>query len=233
MDDVARLRARVEELESRLHRFAHDSNNLLTCILGHASVLEATADPASEVRETAIVIGKAAERAAELTRQLRQADTGGGWLPVDVHQAIREVGELLRGAVSGPIRIAYELAADQALIVGDPGQIHQMLLNLAMNAAEAMPEGGDLTFGTCAGPGDAELAIEVRDTGRGVPPDLRERIFEASFSTKAGGAAGMGLAIVRAIVDAHGGRIEVAGEQGGGTTVRLRLPRQAPKAAGA
>jgi len=230
MDEVARLRARVAELESRLNRFAHDCNNILTNILGHSSLLEATSDPGSEAHDTARVIRRAAERAGELTRHLREPN-GGERRAVDLHETLREVGALLGGAAGSHIRIHYEFDGDKGLVGGNPGQLHQMLLNLAMNACEAMPGDGDLVFATR--PRDEELVVEIRDTGRGIPIEYRERIFEPSFTTKPGKGAGMGLAIVHAIVDGHGGRVEVESEPGQGTTVRLRLPRQIPRAAGA
>ena len=252
---VVRLREseQTEALEERLRQaqkleaigtlaggVAHDFNNLLTGILGYTWLLKQSAAPAGEVYKAATVIENAAERAAELTRQLLDFARRGRHeeVPVDLEGLVREVTELLGRTLDKAIAVHLDLRAGHPLVLGDPGQLHQTLLNLAINARDAMPAGGELFFETYLladarvprrahprlRPG-SHLVLTVRDTGHGIPPQQLARIFDPFFTTKEQGqGSGMGLAIVYGIVQAHGGAIEVESQAGHGATFRIYLP---------
>lgn len=209
---------------------AHDFNNLLGGILGHASLLEATAAE-EEVRESAAIIRKASERAVELTQQLLHysGNQPQRFQAVNLHDTIREVASLVAPEPASRIRVRQRLEAAEAVVSGDPGQLHQMILNLAVNARDAMASGGELTFETSvphAGPGVAPtVCVCVRDTGPGVAAELRDKIFEPMFTTKsARGGSGMGLYVVKRVATAHGGRVEIGPGGGAGAEFRVYLP---------
>src|SRR4029453_5181167 len=208
---------------------AHDFNNLLTGVLGYAELLaEGRCSPA-EVAEAARVIGEAARRGAELTSQL----LGFGLQTplrneaVDVHEVIGEVVRLLSRTLARSVSIQLDLAAPRSPVRGDPGQLQQVFLNLALNARDAMPEGGTLVFATESVPESAppRIAVAVRDTGVGIPELLHERIFEPFFTTKQSEkGSGMGLSVVYGIVQSHGGSISLESEVGTGTRLEVQLP---------
>jgi len=221
---------------------AHDFNNLLTAILGYAQLLKMK--PGSDrVCEIASTIEDAGERASELTRQLLGFARRGKFLttPVDLHMLVAEVIRLLSRTLNKNIRIVEQLQSDRAWILGDAGQLQQTVLNLAVNARDAMPTGGVLTlrsytielaehfcerhWGIRPGP---YVILEVCDTGCGIPTDIQDRIFEPFFTTKEQGkGTGMGLAMVYGIVRNHGGFIQVESELGRGSTFRVFLPKLA------
>jgi signal transduction histidine kinase len=252
---IVRTRAReqAEMLEERLRQaqnlkaigtlaggVAHDFNNLLTGILGYTWLLKQSADPGGEVYRAATVIENAAERAAELTRQLLGFARQGKHqeIALDLHALVREVTALLGRTFDRAIAIRLELEAGRSLLCGDPGQLHQALLNLAINARDAMPKGGELRLSSTVVPDGrvprsahprlgrgAHILLEVADTGSGIAPADLPRIFEPFFTTKAQGkGSGMGLAMVYGIVQDHSGAIEVESRLGKGTTFRLYLP---------
>ena len=220
---------------------AHDFNNILTGILGYAEILKMGSPSPEKVQKAAQVIGAGAQRAARLTEQLLGFARRGKHLNVrvDLNSVIRKVMEVLGRTVDAKIQIQDDFGAEGgALVLGDPAQIHQVILNLAFNAVEAMPDGGTLTFGTQrvrldAAQGHAHggmapgayLRVTVADTGHGIPPEVRERIFEPFFTTKERGkGTGMGLAMVYGIVKNHGGFIDLQSAPGQGTTFSLTLP---------
>lgn len=234
-----RYRSALQALETREANFrlftrslAHDFNNLLGGILGHAGLIQLSAESNPEVQESATVILKAAERARELVTQLLDSTRPdlGQFLTVDLHDTIREVAGLVKGIAPASIRISFDFRADTAATFGDPGQLHHLILNLALNARDAMPDGGELTFETTS---TAEpcpsIQIVVRDTGTGIPEELRTRIFEPSFTTKGGSrGSGMGLAIADRIVQHHGGRLDVESRVGHGSAFVVTLPLRQP-----
>ncbi|MBI3683827.1 MAG: response regulator [Acidobacteria bacterium] len=236
------LRQRVEELEAQLAQsqkllaigslaggVAHDFNNLLTAILGYASLLREDASVGPQVLEALDVIEKAAERASQLTGQLLGFVRRGGprRVRVDVHQTLGEVAELLRHTIDKSIRIETRFDAGASHVPGDPSQIYQVFLNLALNARDAMPDGGTLTLATT--PAAGMVRVSVMDTGAGIPLHIRDRIFEPFFTTKdPGKGTGMGLTVVQSIVRSHGGRIEMECESG--TRFHVDLPLSAAQA---
>lgn len=219
---------------------AHDFNNLLAGILGYASMLKAEPSAGDRVLKAADVIEKAAERAAQLTRQLLGFARKGKHqnVPVNVHDTVQDVVTLLSRTIDKNIRITQSLKARTPFVLGDPGQIEQVILNLALNARDAMPDGGDLVFETGAveiSHAEAEalqdisagryMCMSVSDTGQGIPEEVRARIFEPFFTTKAQGkGTGMGLAMVYGIVNNHGGTIKVKTELGKGTKFTIYFP---------
>ncbi|MCS7027022.1 MAG: ATP-binding protein [Bryobacteraceae bacterium] len=236
------LRRRVEELEAQLAQqqrllaigslaggVAHDFNNLLTAILGYASLLKE--DPATppHVLEAVDVIEKAAERASQLTGQLLGFARKGEpkRVRVDLHQVLLEVVELLRHTIDKSIRIETVFDASDAWVMGDPGQLFQVFLNLALNARDAMPEGGILTLQTALM--DSRVQASVIDTGVGIPKAIRDRIFEPFFTTKgAQQGTGMGLTVVQRIVKSHGGQLEFDCDHPPGTRFHIFLPLAHP-----
>jgi signal transduction histidine kinase len=224
---------------------AHDFNNLLAAILGHADLLAMEATPGSEVEEAARTISQAAQRAAELTRQLLAFARLGQHRQerVDLHALVTEATTLLGRTLDKSIRIETRLLAPEHHVLGDPGQLTQVIVNLAVNARDAMPEGGTLsletsarraaTAGGASGPPAGEwLELEVRDGGIGIPPQHLERIFEPFFTTKPEGrGTGLGLATVYGIVKAHGGEVRVESRPGQGSRFTVRLPLAAGAAA--
>ncbi len=220
---------------------AHDFNNILTGILGYAEILKMGPPSPEKVQKAAQVIGEGAERAARLTEQLLGFARRGKHLNVrvDLNSVIRKVMDIIGRTVHTEIQIRDDFqAAGGASVLGDPAQIHQVILNLAFNAVEAMPDGGTLTFGTQRVRLDGEqgrahggiapgayLRVTVAASGHGIPPEVRERIFEPFFTTKERGkGTGMGLAMVYGIVKNHGGSIDLESAPGRGTTFSLTLP---------
>ena len=224
---------------------AHDFNNLLAAILSYAGfVAEELADRPS-VRADAEQIQAAAQRAAKLTRQLlifsrrESAETE----VLDLNVIIADMRGLLSTSIlsasaTGNTELRIGPVAHLAAIVGDRGQMEQVLLNLAVNARDAMPQGGTLTVGTSAVELDEGYArlhagivpgphveLAVSDTGTGMSPQVAARIFEPFFTTKAESkGTGLGLATVNGIVTEAGGSMSVESEEGAGTTFRLRFP---------
>jgi len=204
---------------------AHDFNNLLQAMLALAQVIEARAEDAGRVRALATEIADHVRRGAALARQLLLfSDRGTAHREVlDLGEVVRRGAELLRRLLPEHVALAVPAVAEPLPVNGDRGQLEQVLMNLTVNAAEAMPEGGSLVVG--CGRAGGEAWLEVTDTGHGIPEDVRSRIFEPFFSTKrAGGGSGLGLAVAHGIVTGHGGRIDVTSAVGNGSTFRVTLP---------
>jgi PAS domain S-box-containing protein len=226
---------------------AHDFNNLLTGILGHANLLQFRAEPGDEVSRSAEAIQKAADRASRLTAQLLGFARKGKNLivNVDLHRIIDDVTTLLESSIDKTIRIRKCVASDALPVVGDPTQLQQLLMNLVVNARDAMPGGGDLTLSTrtvdlresfCAAhPGATPgryARIEVADTGVGIPECHLEKIFDPFFTTKDPGiGTGLGLSMAFGIAKNHGGFIEVESAPGSGSRFTVYLPHAEGEAA--
>jgi signal transduction histidine kinase len=138
------------------------------------------------------------------------------------------VEEAVRAALAGssaPIETSFDLPADLPPVAVDAGLVRQAVINVALNAAQAMPRGGKLQIRTSAADGHA--TVEVTDTGPGIPDALRERVFEPFFTTRTRGT-GLGLAIVKHVVEVHGGGVDVSPAPGGGTRLSLRFPLAPP-----
>lgn len=219
---------------------AHDMNNILTAILGHASLMKLREETNAELLVTGEVIEKAVRRGKELTSQLLGFARQGKHhdVPVDVHSMIQEVVALLGRTIRKTIGFFTDFKAVQFTVLGDPNQLYQVLMNLAVNACDAMGDRGDLVFRTSnevITPQEASrvpglytgnyVVIRVTDTGEGIPKEIQGKIFEPFFTTKEQGqGSGMGLAMVYGIVKNHKGYIGVTSTVGGGTTMKVYLP---------
>jgi CheY-like chemotaxis protein len=163
---------------------------------------------------------------ASLTRQLLLFSRRETVKPerLNLNEQVREASKMLKRLVKDNITLRVELAPESLRVNADRGQLDQVLMNLVVNASDAMPDGGELTIRT-GSTNDMRVWLSVEDTGIGIPEDIRERIFEPFFTTKgAGKGTGLGLSVVHGIVTRHGGRIEVASGVGLGTTFKVILP---------
>ncbi|HHQ48741.1 MAG TPA: PAS domain S-box protein [Acidobacteria bacterium] len=212
---------------------AHDFNNILQAILAHADMASRGLRDAPELEEHLREIRTSAERAADLTRQLlafsRSEDLRLSIL--DLNDLVAHMLNMIRRVIGEDMEVVYEPGGGMPPIEGDAGQLEQVLLNLAVNARDAMPGGGRLVISTSSEPphrrGESpRVALRVSDTGSGMDKATRERIFEPFFTTKEQGT-GLGLATVYGIVQRHGGTIEVESEPGRGTTFTVFLPAAA------
>jgi signal transduction histidine kinase/ligand-binding sensor domain-containing protein len=217
---------------------AHDFNNLLTVIKGNTSLALLDATDA-ELREELEEVQRAAERASSLTRQLLAFSRKQILQPrpLSLNEVVSDLGRILRRTVGEDIELRIALEPQLALVQADPGQVQQVLLNLVVNARDAMPRGGVLEVETRNVEAEAALAhpeaepipyvaLSVSDTGEGMEPRVMERVFEPFFTTKEQGkGTGLGLSTVYGIVKQSGGYVEVASEPGLGSRFTVYLPR--------
>ncbi len=229
---------------------AHDFNNLLSVILSYASLVHRGLDPGSPLAAEVAEIQRAGERAAELTRQLLAFSRQQVLQPkvLDLGEVVTGLKSMLQRMLGEDIELALRIDAPHARVWADPSQVEQIVMNLCVNARDAMPKGGRLSIEISElelKPGavhTADLApghyvrLAVSDTGTGMTPEVRERIFEPFFSTKEQGkGTGLGLSTVFGIVKQSRGHIGVRSEPGQGTTFEVLLPRSeaSPKASAA
>jgi signal transduction histidine kinase len=210
---------------------AHDINNQLAVIIAMLDLVEDSAKSGAPAHEDLGTMRSAARSASELTRSLLAFARRGAKVEkvdVDVNAMVTRVARLVAPSLSSAdVGLVQKLAPSLPTVVGDPTLLEQVVLNLAVNARDAMPNGGKLTLAT--GRRDDAIFFSVTDTGTGIDPALRERIFEAFYTTKdATKGTGLGLAISRGIITAHHGRIEIESAQGQGTTFTVLLPAIAP-----
>jgi two-component system cell cycle sensor histidine kinase/response regulator CckA len=219
---------------------AHDFNNILTVIQGHASMLRLRTSLPDEVRGSINQILLAAERATTLTRQLltfsRKQATQARVL--DLNEVVANMTKMLKHILRADVTLSVNYGSRSFLVRADAGMMEQVLMNLAINARDAMPGGGKLIISTtdeCIGPEYVQLnpqgsvgdfvCLAVTDTGEGIPPENLARIFEPFFTTKPiGQGTGLGLATVYGIVRQHDGWLTVYSELGKGTVFRIYLP---------
>jgi PAS domain S-box-containing protein len=239
-DQLQRAR-RLESVGQLAGGIAHDFNNILGVIMNYAEFVADELEPESQTHADVEEIRRAAERAAALTRQLLIFSRREVVKPevLDLGQVIGELENLLRRALGE--RVELDVIVDEALwaIEADPGQVEQILVNLSVNARDAMPEGGRLLIEAENAELDEEFAymhpdttpgryvrLKVSDTGVGMDAETLDRMFEPFYTTKAEGT-GLGLATVYGIVTGAGGRIDVYSEPGIGTTTKVHLPATA------
>ncbi|HEV2615534.1 MAG TPA: ATP-binding protein [Candidatus Acidoferrales bacterium] len=220
---------------------AHDFNNLLTVIKGHNDLLLDRMDPAEPLHNSSQQIAKAADRAAALTRQLLIFSRKQVLLPkvLDLNSAVSEMGKLLKRLVREDIEFSFRPGESLWRLKADPGQIEQVIMNLVVNACDAMPEGGKLSVETYNWTVNGNLAKErksirrgdyvvlaVADTGCGMDAATKSHIFEPFFTTKeAGKGTGLGLATVYGVVNQSNGYIWVESQPGEGARFEIYLPR--------
>ena len=247
IDTTERIRAEAHSLQAQKMEaigrlasgVAHDFNNLLTVILGFADLMALDAQANGERSDDLNEIVKAATRATTLTKQLlafsRQQvlDT----FPVDINALIGEMTGMLKRLIGANIEVKHSLAPDLCPVIGDPGQIQQILMNLVVNAKDAMKQGGRLTIETSqieldnssfhrekVVPGPFVM-LAVSDTGEGMSAEVQSKLFEPFFTTKGtGGGTGLGLSTTYGIVKQSKGHIWVYSEIGRGTTFKIFLP---------
>ncbi|HEY4184255.1 MAG TPA: ATP-binding protein [Polyangia bacterium] len=205
---------------------AHDFNNRLAIIMGYGDLLRSGLPADNPLSHHATMVMESAKGAAQLTRQLLAYGRRQVLKPVafDLNEMVERMRRLLRTVVDDRIELAVALHA-RTQIIADPGQIEQVILNLALNARDAMAGGGQLTLTTSDGPGDV-VALAVSDTGTGIPTEVLPHIFEPFFTTKEPGhGTGLGLAMVQGIVHQSRGSMHVDSSPGRGTTFTIHLPR--------
>ena len=252
------VRKRAEEEKERLQRqlqqsqkleaigtmaggIAHDFNNILTGILGFTELVRSEIPEDTEVYKNLTEVVKAGRRARDLVKQIlsfsRKAETEKSL--ISLVTIVKEALKLICSVTPSHISIKQNFTASPArAILADPTQMHQMVLNLCINAADAMPDGGVLEISLeevqvetesrpeqTQLPSGCYLKLTVRDNGVGMPPEVQERIFEPYYTTKqVGKGTGMGLAVVHGVIKEHGGSIAVSSEPGKGTAFEIRLP---------
>lgn len=219
---------------------AHDFNNILTVIQGYVSLLERSPDRPARDMESLASVAEAARRASTLTRQLlafsrkQMLQTR----PLDLNQLMTAIGTMLERLIGEHIELRFHATESLPPVMADSGNMEQILVNLAVNARDAMPDGGVLEISTSQVHMTAEMArrhadartgdfvsLSVKDTGSGISPDVARRVFEPFFTTKpAGKGTGLGLATVYGIVRQHEGWIEVRSAPGAGTTFEIFFP---------
>jgi PAS domain S-box-containing protein len=219
---------------------AHDFNNLLTVVMGYAELMQERADLPESVQNDLSIVVEQGRRGAHLVRQIlgfSHQSRNQPW-PLDLLPILQEISTILERTLSESIRVVLESVPGEYMINADVGQFHQLLTNLALNARDAMPTGGELRFHLShlilspdevppspTMPPGRWVVLTVSDTGRGMPPEVLHHIFEPFFTTKEQErGAGLGLAQVYGIVQQHQGYITVQSQPGHGTTFTLYLP---------
>ena len=240
VQDRLRQSEKMEAVGQLAGGIAHDFNNLLTAINGFAYLALVREDMPPDLREFVEGIRRSGERAAALTSQLLAYSRKSVLMPslVNLNHAVSEMEKILRRLIQENINVVARLQPDLGAVKVDAGQMSQVILNLAVNARDAMPKGGTLTLETAnvALPGAAEesppdappgnyIMLSVRDTGVGMTPEVKARIFEPFFTTKdVGLGTGLGLSSVYGIIRQSGGRISVHSTVGEGSVFRIFLP---------
>lgn len=241
---------KLEAIGTLAGGIAHDFNNILSSIIGYSEMAKEDLDAGRSVENQLDVVLAAAQRAKELVQQIlvfsHQAEEERG--PLELGLIVKEVLKLLRPSLPATIEIDTQIGSEGALVMADPSQMHQVLMNLCTNAYQAMREsGGILSVSVESEELDCDAAyaypklekgpyvvLSVSDTGSGIEEAIQDRIFEPFFTTKSPGeGTGLGLATVHGIVRSHGGVITMASEVGRGTTFQVYLPRIAENPDGA
>jgi PAS domain S-box-containing protein len=242
LEDHLRQALKLEAIGRLAGGVAHDFNNLLTVISGHTWILHAGLRPDDALRQSVDSIGTAVELAAALIGHLLTFSHKQIHEPkiLDLNAIIARLEPLLRRLIREDIELITVLDRGLGLVKADPGQLEQVILNLAANARDAMPQGGGLALETAdagltvpdalrrSGGRGPYVTLTVTDTGIGMDADQKSHLFEAFFTTKvAGKGTGLGLATVYEIITQNGGHLEVESEPGWGTRIRIYLPRVA------
>ena len=238
LEEQLRRSEKMEAIGQLAGGIAHDFNNVLMAILSNCRSLLRQLPADQPPRRQVAQIEVAAERAAHMTRQLLAFGRDGDDQPValDLGAHIQRTAALLTQLIGDRIAVDIAVASDLRAVLGRSSELEQVIMNLVLNARDAMPEGGTVTITARNAPDTGEVELRVADTGQGMDEATRARVFEPFFTTKdVGEGTGLGLATVYAVVDRARGRIDVASEPGRGTTFSIWLPttdaRPAPAAA--
>jgi two-component system, cell cycle sensor histidine kinase and response regulator CckA len=236
VEQSLRQAQRMEAVGQLAGGIAHDFNNLLQAILSYSEFLADGIGPESDLQQDVAEVQKAAHKAAGLTRQLlvfsRHHSTE--LAPLDLNASVRSAEHLLRATLGDDIRLSCQTSDETCLVLADSGELELMLMNLAINARDAMPCGGDISVtvdvvnreGDTLGHRPVPFArIDVTDNGEGMPPEVAAKAFEPFFTTKeTGRGTGLGLAMVYGIASRAGGSASIASVVGEGTTISVLLP---------
>jgi len=241
LEERLRQSQKMEAVGRLAGGIAHDFNNLLTIILGYSQILADGLPAGDRLSESNAQIKSAAERAAGITRQLLAFSRKQVLSPrvINLNDIVLNLDSLLRRLIGEDIEVMTVPANDLGMVKADPGQVEQVIMNLALNSRDAMPQGGKLTLETANATLDENYAREhqpvapgqyimlaVSDTGHGMAPETMTRIFEPFYTTKdVGKGTGLGLSMVYGIVKQSGGHIWVYSEPSQGTTFKIYLPR--------
>ncbi|HTH47596.1 MAG TPA: ATP-binding protein [Candidatus Limnocylindria bacterium] len=246
LEEQYRQAQKMEAIGQLAGGVAHDFNNILAVIQMQSELLKTSGSLSADQSEFVEEIGTTVERAATLTRQLLLFSSREVFQPrdLDLNETIGNTVKMLRRILGADVRVQLRLASQPMFLHADPGMMDQVLLNLAVNARDAMPHGGQLIiestgieFDEFAVSQSAKarvgsfVRLSVSDSGCGIPAEILSKIFEPFFTTKGvGKGTGLGLATVFGVVQQHGGWIDVYSEVGHGTTFRVYLPRLARNA---
>jgi PAS domain S-box-containing protein len=239
-EEQLRQSQKMESIGTLAGGVAHDFNNLLTIILGNTQLALSRLEPQSPTRQSLVEIEKAGNRAATLTRQMLTFSRFQRLelRTINLNDTINEIMKLVQRIIGADVEVRFNMAGNLSPVFADPAQIEQVVMNLAVNARDAMSGGGLLVIATdniildenyChlypdCHPG-SYTQLTVSDTGTGMSAQTKERIFEPFFTTKeAGKGTGLGLSMVYGIVKQHDGLIQVSSELGHGTTFKIYLP---------
>ncbi|VAW38333.1 diguanylate cyclase/phosphodiesterase (GGDEF & EAL domains) with PAS/PAC sensor(s) [hydrothermal vent metagenome] len=232
---------KLEAIGTLAGGIAHDFNNILTAIFGFTQLAKVHIPPESHVQDDLDQVLSGAKRARELVKHIltfsRKTESAIG--PIRISLIIKEVIKMLRASIPATIEIQDDIALDSGVISADPTQVHQILMNLCTNAAQAMEESGgklsisltnvEITTDTstyCNLQPGQYVKLEVNDTGPGIPPEIKSRIFDPFFTTKEiGKGTGMGLSVVHGIVESYGGGLSVESTLQKGTKFSIYFPR--------
>ncbi len=229
LGEEVREAQKMESLGLLAGGVAHDFNNILAVIHCNASILASDLGPSHPGRELIDEVSSAVNRAETLTRQLLAFSRKQVVVPasIDLNLAVNETRKMLKRMVGDDIIVTTSLEPDLGRILIDPGCLVQVLMNLSVNARDAMATGGTLDITTRSGMTDSrrEVAVVVSDTGCGMADEIKRRVFEPFFTTKGlGKGTGLGLSVVHGIVEQAGGRIEIESVVGVGTAFRITFP---------
>lgn len=236
LEEDLRQAQKMDVLGTLAAGIAHDFNNLLTIMMGFTAVARAQLPPDHPAQEPLITSETAIKDASGITRSLLTLSRKSAPVktPVNLRRVVDESVRLLRRVMPNSIQVERAQSSDEPLVINaDEGQLHQVLMNVITNARDAMPQGGRICVSTCSaegGEGSSDercewAVLEVSDNGPGMPLEVLEHAFDPFFTTKPKGqGTGLGLAMVQAIINEHGGTIRIDSRSGEGTRVIIRLP---------